>query len=259
MPLPLAALIPLIAAGVGGAATIGSAISGRKTSIENTEKTIAAQKELAQYQYQQEMSQLEYMNQYNTPAAQKQRLIDAGLNPALMYEGQPQNTQTQLPKYNAPEIEYKYEPVNVQALGSMISQYQDARIKNVQVDNLKAQQDNVKMDTALKAAQQGKQLAETAKSKFDLELAKEMKAYSLDIMQTKTFSEWADYLNKIQDWNLKEQDINIKKIERQLRKEDLQLRKRGIYPGDPVYIRTILQNIPELKGILQRMQENPLK
>lgn len=246
---------------LGGLSQFGSVInneSERRTAKENTDKTIAGQKELAQYQYQQEMEQLKYMNQYNTPQKQKERLTEANLNPALMYNSAPQNTQTQLPKYNAPALEYKYAPFKMGNVGATLSNWQDVRMKSVQVDNLKAQQDNIKMDTAMKAASSGKSLADTARSKYDLELAQEMKKYSLDILETKTHREWAQYLNEVQDWNVKQKDIDLKKVERQLKYEDLKLRKRGIYPGDPIYIRTLLQNVPELKKLMEKLNKDPI-
>lgn len=254
MPIQLAALAPLLGAGLSGGSSVLNNILGMKQSALNTGATIKHQTALAKYAYGQEMEQLKYMNEYNTPANQKQRLIDANLNPALMYKGQPQNTQTMIPRYQAPDVDYSgRKPMQVPDVGSLYMQYQDFRIKDAQTNNLKAQNDNIQMDTALKAATKGTQLANTAKSQFDLELAKEMKKYSLDIMETSTFRAWSDYLNSVQDWNVKQQDIDIKKLERQLKSADLKLRSKGVYPGDPVYLRTLLMNVPGLADYFKNL------
>lgn len=96
------------------------------------------EKNMADYAYSKELEQWNRANEYNLPSAQRQRLIDAGLNPALMYKGgQPTNVAVgQMPKYNAPRQEYRMPQVN--ALNTL-SQYQDIKIKRAQEDNIKEQ------------------------------------------------------------------------------------------------------------------------
>lgn len=62
---------------------IGAASQGFASAA--TRKRENAARDWASQQWRDEMA-------YNTPKNQKQRLIDAGLNPALMYETMPQNT-----------------------------------------------------------------------------------------------------------------------------------------------------------------------
>lgn len=80
----------------------------RKTSKENTDKTIAAQKAEAELAYQRQMQMWNAQNMYNSPQAQMQRFIEAGLNPHLIYgQGNPGNS-TSTPQYQPANIQYKY-------------------------------------------------------------------------------------------------------------------------------------------------------
>lgn len=69
----------------GGASIAGGAI-GAIGNIAGSLIGASSAKKIAreQNEYNQEMWRMQ--NEYNTPRAQKQRLIDAGLNPALMYQ-----------------------------------------------------------------------------------------------------------------------------------------------------------------------------
>lgn len=230
MPIPL---LPLAIAGIGAASSgINSWLQNRR-SRQNTNKTIRANKELAQYQYAQEMEQLKYMNEYNAPANQRARLEDANLNPALMYKSAPSNVQTEMPKYNRPDVDYNVSPVQIPNPLESMADYYDVRIKNQQVDNMKSQQENTDMDTALKAADKAKRLTETAKTQFDLDLASELKKYTLEYAKQRNENQYRDWLIQEKTWQGKEIDNSLKRI-------DLELRKMGIYPGDPMYMRMFM-------------------
>lgn len=119
-----------------------------ETARQNTDKTIAANKELAQYQYSKDLEMWNRGNEYNSPSAQMSRLKQAGLNPNLVYgSGVTGNTAANLPKYQAPRVEYNYRPVDVTG---MLSFYQDTMIKQAQYDNLRAQHDAITQGTRLK-------------------------------------------------------------------------------------------------------------
>lgn len=237
-----AALIPLITGAVGLGTGIWNTISGRNQSKWNTEQTIKANKELAQYQYGQEMEQLRYMNQYNTPVMQRQRLEEAGLNPALMYKGQPQNVQTQMPKYNRPEVDYNIDALQMPNPMDELTKYHDIRIKQAQSNNLAAQEENIAMDTALKSANAGKAIQEKAKSEFDLQLAKELKDYSLEFAKERNWKLSHERVNEALKNEIMRSDKRLKDVEYEIRREELKLRKRGIYPGDSMFLRMMLKN-----------------
>lgn len=117
---------------------LGSGIqSGINAQVarENTDKTIAANKALAEYQYSKDVEMWNRGNVYNSPMEQMARLKSAGLNPNMVYgSGSAAGMSAgQLPKYNAPTVNYAYQPPI--DIPSMIGQFQDFRIKNAQVRN----------------------------------------------------------------------------------------------------------------------------
>lgn len=83
--------------------------ANRKAAKENTNKTIAANKAEAELAYQRQMQMWYEQNQYNSPLAQMQRFMAAGLNPHLIYgQGNPGNAQD-VPRYQPPNLQYRYE------------------------------------------------------------------------------------------------------------------------------------------------------
>lgn len=126
---------------------IGSIISqnmANKQSVRNTEMTYQKNRELADYQYGRDLDMWNKSNAYNSPSAQMQRLKEAGLNPNLVYgNGSPAGaTAQQIPKYQAPQVSYNAPPpgspgqlMQVDILG----QFQDYRVKQATIDNLRAQ------------------------------------------------------------------------------------------------------------------------
>ena len=116
---------------------------------ENTDKTILANKQMAEYQYSKDLEMWNLANKYNSPEMQMERYKEAGLNPNLIYgsgasAGQ---TATSLPKYNAPTLQYNYQPT--QDIPGMISQFQNVAFKQAQIDNVKSQTENKRASTAL--------------------------------------------------------------------------------------------------------------
>lgn len=139
----------------GGIPVIGNLAQGMInyfTQARNTEKTNKANREMAEYQYSKDVEMWNRANEYNSPQAQMQRLKEAGLNPHMVYGGGSATTQAAtLPKYQAPSMNYRYDPPV--DLPSTIQQFQDIQIKNAQIDNLKAQHDAITKSNFLKDIQ----------------------------------------------------------------------------------------------------------
>lgn len=166
------------AAIAGGAALLGGI--GNLFSQANTNKTnkyLAQQQneynlelQNRQFQHNTQASELEYQrnleqwnreNEYNTPSAQMQRYIEAGLNPNLIYgtgsasagnaSSSPQYTAA---RYQAP----KAERANLQAPQLNINPYQAVSIGNqlaiqkAQADQIEAQADYTRAQTRLAEA-----------------------------------------------------------------------------------------------------------
>jgi len=146
----------------GGAALLGGLFNNRQNKKNNqlamqmakynTDRTIAHQKELAEYGFNKNLEMWQRANEYNNPKAQRSRLESAGLNPALVY-GQGSvtgNTSTATPQYNAPKPEYRYIPRQVQKL-NMLGMFQDFELKQAQIDNTRANERSIDTQTALRA------------------------------------------------------------------------------------------------------------
>lgn len=122
--------------GIGGAAisAIGSFFgnkSNRKQSAEafERESKFAREERLAQQQWIEQM--YEKNNSYNSPAAQMQRLRDAGLNPDLMYSrGDVGNATAPEAPAQAPTPRYNVIPTNTYGQTAQIAA--DAGLKAAQ-------------------------------------------------------------------------------------------------------------------------------
>eukprot|EP00918_Siedleckia_nematoides_P067782 GHVU01147495.1.p3 GENE.GHVU01147495.1~~GHVU01147495.1.p3 ORF type:complete len:214 (+),score=17.21 GHVU01147495.1:281-922(+) len=111
----------------------------KRTAKQNTERTIQANKEMAQYAYSKDLEMWNLGNQYNTPEAQMTRLKSAGLNPNMIYGSVKAtgNVASQLPNFQAPRIDYKNQsPLDIP---NTINMYQDVKMKNNQNDLLREQ------------------------------------------------------------------------------------------------------------------------
>lgn len=146
MPIPalLAAALPGLLA--GGTSLVNSLIQS-KTAKRNTDATNAANRSLAEYSYSKDLEMWNKANEYNSPTMQMQRLKEAGLNPNMIYGSGSAagNTSGTLPRYNAPTMQYNYQPLQ---LPNLLSMYQDFQVKQAQIDNIRAAAHNTEAKTA---------------------------------------------------------------------------------------------------------------
>lgn len=158
---------------------IGAGIYGSYKNYQATTETNQANINLQREQYDKELLQSKenwsLQNQFNSPQQQMIRLKQAGLNPNLVYSrgadntaGSIQQVSKSMPTMNAPRVEVGHltglanDYANLKAIQAQTENTQQATL------NAKANEDLTKMNTA-KVAQ------DTAKSKFDLEQAKQLK------------------------------------------------------------------------------------
>lgn len=154
MPFPL---IPAIAA---AAPAIGSALQGLFGGRAQS-KANEANMKLAEYQYSKQLEMWHLQNAYNAPSQQMARFKQAGLNPNLIYgQGNAGNAST-MPQYQAPRMSpVNYMPDNIP---NVLSLFQDFQMKQAQTDNLRAQNDLIKSNAAIKGFE-----ADYADSTFSL-------------------------------------------------------------------------------------------
>lgn len=114
------------------------------TSIYNTNRSIKAQKQLAEYSYQKDLEMWNRSNEYNLPQNQMQRLKDANLNPSLVYGSghvTGNTVQPTTPKYQMYDTTYRYKMPRVSDALTFLSVWQDYQIKKAQAEG--ARLDNV--------------------------------------------------------------------------------------------------------------------
>lgn len=142
----------------------------------NTDRTIQANRELAEYQYSKDLEMWNRNNEYNSPQAQMARLQEAGLNPNLVYgSGAVANTSGQMPRYNAPNVQYNYKPIDIP---TVLGAYQDFQVKQAQIDNLKAQTQNTDAKTITEAVRAELVKVQGDKTAFDLETGEMLRPYT---------------------------------------------------------------------------------
>lgn len=166
---------------VGTLLQVGGAVYAAQVAKRNTDKTIAANKQQAEYAYSQEQEQWNRQNAYNSPEAQMARYKAAGLNPNLIYgsgSGSSGNA-TQLPKYNAPSLQYNYKPLV--DIPQMLGVYQDFRMRQAQIDNVKAQTENVRSRTLSEAGRNVLLGAQGKTAEWDLERRQYLAPYDAAI------------------------------------------------------------------------------
>mgnify|MGYP006967683668 CR=1 FL=1 len=179
------------AAIIGGLGSIvGSAIGAnaqRQANIQNMQ--------LAKYQnnwqtaendkaYARSVEMWNMQNQYNSPTAQMSRLRQAGLNPNLVYgSGVTGNNAGSTPQYQPAKIQRAtMEPYRGWNLGisDAVSTFMAMRQNKAQVENMEAQNKLIKEQARTEGIRQGNIAMSTARSGFDLNLARELRNVSID-------------------------------------------------------------------------------
>lgn len=137
----------MVGALINAGVAIYDGYQNRKTSKENTQATIKANKQQAEYAYAKDLEMWNLQNQYNSPEAQMARLRAAGLNPNMLYgsgaSGASGNS-SQMPKYNAPTAQYSYKPMQI---AGALQAFQNFEMRQAQINNVKAQTNNVNQRT----------------------------------------------------------------------------------------------------------------
>lgn len=233
--------------GILGAALIGGAATyfGSRKSSKETNKANASEAEKA---YQRSQEAVNQQNAYNTPAMQMQRLKDAGLNPNLAYGMGTVGNQTSIPEYNAPRMSQQYD-TNFPLLQA-IGEFSDFRMKNAQVNNLTEQNKLIVQQAVGEGLRNSNTAVNTAKSQYDLDLAKELRENSLQAADLNVRQMERELRNKEMDTLLKNQDLQTKPYSRrnldldnQIKELDLHRKQYGVEAGDPLIFRLIMRAV----------------
>ncbi|AXH75422.1 MAG: DNA pilot protein [Microviridae sp.] len=122
---------------IGG---VVSSVSDALQSRRNADRQLTQNKELADYQFNKDVSMWKMGNAYNDPSSQMARLQKAGLNPNLVYgTGVAGNTSSQLPKYQAPTADYSQVKNPISGTVQQIQMRQQFELQQEQIENMRAQ------------------------------------------------------------------------------------------------------------------------
>lgn len=263
-PASASSVASLIPSATGFISEVGNAFMTAQTNRKN--------REFALQQYEREktdnLAQWQRQNEYNSPSAQMERLQSAGLNPNLVYGKGADNiaapivaARGQSPQATAPRMD----------LTRPFSDYQNYALRKAQIDNQTVQNTVLLQEAALKAATTASVVQNTAKSSFDLDLAKELrqisanvageqlrklqfdnnytiekteqfvaqKASNIQMAAEKVLSERANRANTETERNRINAMIEQVRSSTALQNLDIQLKKNGINPNDPIYLRVL--------------------
>ena len=192
-------------------------------------------------------------NAYNHPKEQMARLQEAGLNPNLIYGTSPTSAVGNAGQI-APAKAHEVETLN--PLGSF-EMFANVKQKSAQTDNLIAQNNLIQQETALKHAQTAGTLAGTAKTKFETELANDLRKTSVDFqkeslrkLELETIGKQLDNSFKSQamrdrlkqimyDASYAAENLEGQQLDNVMKKLDIELKKIGIEKNDAWYFRIL--------------------
>ena len=165
--------------------------------------------------WERNLEQWHRANEYNHPAKQVERMKAAGLNPAMMYKGAPQNVATGSPKMTAPNYDF--------GIGD-VSQYQQIRTMKANEALMKANAKTALTTEMLKGLQasgqketnRGKRLSNDLLETYGgilKELEVEGKSASIGVTKAEEALKKQMLTNAKTDNEKKQVDTNIAKLE----------------------------------------------
>lgn len=219
-------------------------------------------------------------NAYNSPMAQMQRFKEAGLNPNLIYGqsntgGSISTATLQSDRQGSANIRSSNAPAwNPRApqfdLQNGLMAYMSLREQAARTNNLESQNKVLEQDAILRATQTANIASNTAKTDFELGLASELRATSVDAakaslrkMEVETdlalqknerdiamnASNLREAAHRIA--NMRGQQIN-QELDAELKRLDIALKQMGVQPGDNIFLRGLGQ-------FLNNLDFNPIK
>lgn len=226
-------------------------------------------------------SMWDLQNEYNSPAAQMQRYRDAGLNPALMYgtgggnAGSIATVDMAKHSMNAAHPQ-GVAPVHSEGIapqwGNMaiggLQAYQGAIRQKLENDNLRRQGDLINAETIARAATTANTEAGTAKTRFDLGLASDLRKTQIQAQEANLRKVLVDINNEtnagsraqdLHGYNLEESRrriVNLGKEGRNLDNLDEtqkyynELHRMGVSEHDNALMRYLGRGVNEIKNYI---------
>lgn len=214
MPFPL--LVPIIA----GVASIVNSLISSHSAKKQTERTNAANMELAKYGYEQDQLAIDRQNAYNSPQNQMLRYTQAGLNPNLIYGSGTASAgnQASSAKYDVPRVDMRFPPFQIP---EMLSQYQDYQMRQAQTDNVKAQTENTRAETINKNLQSTVIDLTGKHREFDLDTKTGLRPYDFMSKELAVRQKRTEVQAALERLKMLKQDQLLKMLEAQAREKQL--------------------------------------
>lgn len=172
---------------------IGDAVQGITGMVAQNSANKANMK-LAQYAFDRNVEMWNMQNAYNAPEAQMERLKAAGLNPNLVYgSGAVANNSGPTPQFEPAKVA----PITDGRFAADAAR--SAAFTGLQLDNQRQQNELLKTQALAQrqnmlesAARTAETFTRNARSQFDLDLAKELRGYSVDAAKANVAKVWSD-------------------------------------------------------------------
>lgn len=204
---------------IGALIGAGTAIYTANVAKQNTNKTIAANKAQSEYAYSKDLEMWNRQNDYNSPEAQMARLKAAGLNPNMIYgSGANTGNASTLPKYNAPTLQYNYQPIDIP---SVLGAYQNFRIQQAQLDNVRAQTENIRSRTISEASRNSLLAIQGKRATEDLRQVEYTNPYQAAITGNKARASEAQLAQEWQKVKLMSQQEILNNLQKSLQSGNL--------------------------------------
>lgn len=131
---------------IGGLLGYTGSIIGAAAQQGAVEMTNKAQKELAQYSFEQQREMIREQNEYNSPLNQMKRYEEAGLNPNLIYGNGASSAglQTETAKYHAPDLKVPQLGEVMQAAINFGLARREMALKDQELQNKREEQFNLR-------------------------------------------------------------------------------------------------------------------
>lgn len=157
-----------IGAAIAAGAGLYDSYQNRKVAKRNTDATIAANKAEAELAYQRQVQMWNMQNMYNTPQAQMQRYLQAGLNPHLIYGQGNSGNASAPPAYAPPNMQYRYESGN---FGAAVQQFLPTLMavgtwmQNMRMSEVEIRQRQAQTESSMTSTEKARQLMDFLKSR----------------------------------------------------------------------------------------------
>lgn len=231
---------------------VGAGLLSNGANMEAQKAANIMQLQFAEYMYDKQrrdaLSDWNMQNAYNSPSAQMQRLAEAGLNPHLVYGKGADNVSTSVRSSQQGSSSPRAAQFNPQSLllGSQLA-LQQAQARNI---NAEAEQKEQMLGfNVLNADLSNMKLQRDIESIID-DNRRKNQLHDFNLKRA-----FEDVLNLQARTKLTEQQINLVRqqfvnsgLEMKVKELDAKFAEAGIRPGDPLWMRALLEVINSAAG-----------